>query len=159
MDRVPQKSADVDMEEDADSVQECTEAEVNDQLGPRSTSGLSDSMGAVSLEAQVGSSDKVQTKVLQVTEEYTTIQIPRKSWESVRPDGSAGGARGRAPEPKASGSQRTVSLDRAAIARMVRAAATARSASSAARGSTVTTKHSIESERSKRGKTVIIKPW
>ena len=50
MDTAPQKSHDVDMEEDADSVQECTEAEVNDQLGPRSTSGLSDSMGAVSLE-------------------------------------------------------------------------------------------------------------
>ena len=37
-------------EEEMDDEHDCTESEVDQLLGPRSASGLSDSMGAVSLE-------------------------------------------------------------------------------------------------------------
>ena len=50
MDSDPSKAVDIHMEDDNNSVQECTEYEVDDLLGPRSKSGLSDSLGAVSLE-------------------------------------------------------------------------------------------------------------
>ena len=73
----------------------------------------------------------VPMRVLHVTEEYTTVQLPNSSWEQISKEQNAGGARGRV---KSVGTSRTHSLDRAAAARMVRAAAEARSASAAARG-------------------------
>ena len=86
------------------------------------------------VQGQVGGSDSVPARVLHETAEYTTVQFPKESWDSMTENG---GARGRTPGEKSGGSQRGFSLDRAAAARMVRAAAQARSASVAARGGVV----------------------
>ena len=50
MDQDQRAYVEVEMEDDNGSVQECTEEDANDLLGPRSSSGLSDHLQAVSLE-------------------------------------------------------------------------------------------------------------
>ena len=86
------------------------------------------------VQGQVGGSDTVPARVLYETTEYTTVQLPKGAWASIVEDGDA---RGRTPGAKSGGPRRTLSLDRAAVARMVRAPADARSASVAARGGVV----------------------
>ena len=72
--------------------------------------------------------------MVNLTEEYATLQVPGASYESLAGAGNIGGvAGGRAASSKTSGVLRTQSLDRGAVARMVAPAASERNTSSLAR--------------------------
>ena len=112
------------------------------------------------VQGQVGGTDQVETRVLSVTDGYATLQVPMASLDLAATGESSGGARGRVPGPSVSGAQRTLSLDRAAVTRMVQAAAAARSASAATRrlgGATSAVPQRTRDPRSgMRGKNAII---
>ena len=74
------------------------------------------------------------TRVLNLTEEYATLLVPRASYESLAGAVNVGGvAGGRATASKTSGALRTQSLDRGAVARIVASATNAWNASTLAR--------------------------
>ena len=69
------------------------------------------------------------TRVLNLTEEYATLLVPRASYESLAGAVNVGGVAGcQAPASKTSGALRTQSLDRGAVARIVASATNARNA-------------------------------
>ena len=91
-------------------------------------------MFIIHMNKHVQADDVLVTRVVNLTEEYATLLVPRASYESLSGAMNVGGvAGGRATASKTSGALRTQSLDRGAVARMVAAAANARNASTLAR--------------------------